>query len=73
MSEFWTIQTFPLYCDQIHRHKHRESVRVACKSSWACLRREPHCSDAHECILHIGVCHTKADLDRLIAGIVLYK
>ena len=43
-------------------------------NSWACLRREPHCSDAHECILHISVCHTKADLDRLITpdGIGLF-
>ena len=29
LSEFWSIQTFSLHCDQIGSHQHRESGRVA--------------------------------------------
>ena len=32
LSEFWTIQTFSLHCDQID-HQHRESERVALEYS----------------------------------------
>ena len=29
LSEFWSIQTFSLHCDEIGSHQYRESGRVA--------------------------------------------